>query len=198
MSAEEVIEQAFKELLKEIPYTKLTVTEICHAAGVSRKAFYDNFQDKEAIVERLFDMHVMEPMRAFHRVLSFEESLMIRDSNVLRMYESIHRESEYYSNLICPIRGHDDTFLRVATWAIYHFNMEHIPCLRKPSEEWRLDYTAYFFASSQAMLMQKWVSDGFKVSPRELTDLYQAIAMPFWNRVIENRDKTQVPEHLEN
>lgn len=198
MSAEDVIEVAFKELLKEIPYTKLTVTEICQAANVSRRAFYDNFQDKEDIVERLFDKHVMEPMRAFHRVLSFEESLMIKDSNVLRMYESIYRESEYYSNLIRPIRGHDDTFLRVATWAIYRFNMEHIPRLRKPSTEWKLDYTAYFFASSQAMLIQKWVSDGFKVSPCQLTELYQAITLPFWERVIDNRDTIQVPKHLKS
>ena len=63
--------------------------------------------------------------------------------------------------------------------------MQHIPRLATPSREWKLDYTAYYFASSQAMLMQKWISDKMVISPEEITSLYQDITMPFWDRVIK-------------
>ena len=185
MGTRDSVEAAFKAILKDKPYRKVTVSEICAAAGVSRKAFYENFDDKEAVVEWLFDKHVMKLMRDFHRVVSLEEAGILKDSNTLRMYQGLYAEREYYINLIGPMRGQDDTFIRVVTNAIYDFNMQHIPRLATPSCEWRLDYTAYYFASSQAMFMQKWISDKMTIPPEQITSLYQNITMPFWDRVIK-------------
>ena len=43
-----------------------------------------------------------------------------------------------------------------------------------------LDYVAYFFASSQAMLMQKWIFDGMPLTPEELGTLYKQMAGYYW------------------
>ena len=175
MNTCDAVEAAFKAILKDKPYRKITVSEMCAAAGVSRKAFYEKFDDKETVVEWLFDKHVMKPMRDFHRVVSLKDAGILKDTNTLRMYQGLYAEREYYINLIGPMRGQDDTFIRVVTNAIYDFNMQHIPRLATPSREWKLDYTAYYFASSQAMLMQKWISDKMVISPEEITSLYQDI-----------------------
>lgn len=50
MEAKESVVVSFKELVGEKAYDKITVSEICERAGVSRKSFYADFQDKEAIV----------------------------------------------------------------------------------------------------------------------------------------------------
>lgn len=179
------IENAFKEIVSEKPYQKITVSEICDRAFLSRRAFYFHFKDKEEIVADLFDLHVIKPLRDIHALLRKDDIEMMQESIVVRMYENVYDEGEYYRNLIGPIRGHDDTFLRVVTWAIYDYNREHIPLLsgRSDVQDWIVDYIAYFFASSQAMLMQKWISEGMVISPKKLAGLYIRITMPFWRNI---------------
>ena len=179
------IENAFKEIVAEKPYQKITVSEICDRAFLSRRAFYSHFKDKEEIVADLFDLHVIKPLRDIHALLHKDDIELMQESIVVRMYENVYTEGEYYRNLIGPMRGHDDTFLRVVTWAIYDYNRGHIPLLsdRPDVQDWIVDYIAYFFASSQAMLMQKWISEGMVISPKELAGLYIRITMQFWRNI---------------
>ena len=48
------IENALLELMKERPYTDITISRISERAGLSRQAFYRNFRDKEAVLTRIF------------------------------------------------------------------------------------------------------------------------------------------------
>lgn len=185
MGARGAIERSFKTILATKPYKKITVSEICEGASVSRKAFYALFQDKEAIVESLFDQHVVKPLRDLQHALVIADRLLMQDAFTLRMYEALYREKDYYTHLIGPMRGNDDTFLRVATWGIYDLNMQHIEVMGRISASWKRDYASYFFASSQAMLMQKWISDGMVVSPKELAKLYNSFTMPFWKGLLQ-------------
>lgn len=176
----ESIEDSFKDLLKEKPYKSISVLEICDHANVSRRAFYVVFNNKEAIVEGLFDQHIIQPMYNLHQLLSKEDIINMSETFNVRMYENLYAEREYYINLVKTLRGNDDTFLRVVTWTIYNFNIDHIPTLTQLPNDWRVDYIAYFFASSQAMWMQKWISDGMFVPPKDLAELYNKMTMSFW------------------
>lgn len=49
-------------LMKQYPYEKINITQICRKAGVSRNAFYSNFKTKEDIFKRFiieFNRHVL-------------------------------------------------------------------------------------------------------------------------------------------
>lgn len=179
MDVSERVEEAFKGILQAKPYSKITVSEICMKAGVSRKAFYTVFQDKEAVVEALFDKHVVKRLRDLHRLFNLQDRLAMNDTFVEYMYEAIYAEKEYYIDLVGPLRGHDDTFIRVVTNAIYRLNMEEVSVMENVKDGWQRDYVAYFFASSQAMLMQKWISDRMPIEPKALAELYNAMTMPF-------------------
>ena len=185
MDVVEQVEEAFKGLLLGKPYSKITVSEICRTAGVTRKAFYSVFHDKEAVVEALFDKHVVKRLRDLHRLFDLQDRLILNDTFVKRMYEALYAEKEYYLNLVGPLRGHDDTFLRVVTNSIYKFNMESTSILDVIQPEYKRDYVAYFFASSQAMLMQKWISDRMVISPDELADIYNDLTMPFLLKLLD-------------
>lgn len=182
------IEEAFKELLKEKPYKSITVSEICKRSNVSRKTFYVSFCNKEAIVQDLFNKHIIQPINSIHQILSEEDVVNMSYTFVVRMYESLYKEREYYTNLVKPIRGSDDTFIRVATWEIYDFNLGHISEWAHFPNEWSVDYVAYFFAASQAMFIQKWVSEGMVIPPKELGALYNQMTMPFWKSIYHSKD----------
>lgn len=51
----DMITAAMFELLEQMPFAQISITELCARAGVTRKTFYSNFTDKKAVVERLVD-----------------------------------------------------------------------------------------------------------------------------------------------
>lgn len=46
---------AFKELMKEHPFSKISVTDICKKCGMNRKSFYYHFKDKYDLVNWIYD-----------------------------------------------------------------------------------------------------------------------------------------------
>lgn len=63
---------------------------------------------------------------------------------------------------------------------IYDFNAELLSEHKIVSDPQKMDYVAYFFASSQAMLMQKWIYDGFLYTPEELSAIYDEMTQSYW------------------
>lgn len=49
----ESLKEALILLIKEKPYDKITIVELCQKAGVSRMGFYGNFQTKDDIVKKI-------------------------------------------------------------------------------------------------------------------------------------------------
>lgn len=56
------VTEALLELMKKIPYEDITVTQLCQAAGVTRRVFYHLFSNKTGALHALID----------HKVMSFE------------------------------------------------------------------------------------------------------------------------------
>lgn len=156
---------------------------LCLRARISRNTFYANFEDKDDVIRLVFESSVLQPIRDLNRLLDLSDLELLMERMNEQMYERLAAEGEFFKNLIGPIFGQDDTFLRIATQAIYQLNMELIPKTTRLADGWHTDYIAYFFASSQAMLMQKWVADGMRVSPKELADLYGSVTGTSWRSI---------------
>lgn len=182
---DEAIEESFKRLVVDTPYRRITVKQICDETGVSRKTFYVHFRDKEDIVKSLFTKHVVNRFRELDIIAGFLDDHEKEALKCKQLYEAIYSEREYYYALVKPIRGDDDTFLRVVTWTLYDFNIETMAKLGIIKlDSVRKDYVAYFFASSQAMLLQKWISDDMPLSPADMTEMYLALTGEFWHSLV--------------
>ena len=49
----ESLQGALLQLITKKPYDSITVTELCKKAGVSRMAFYGNFESKDDIIKKI-------------------------------------------------------------------------------------------------------------------------------------------------
>lgn len=47
---------ALWELMKEVPFDKIQVANICERCGMNRKSFYYHFKDKYDLVNWIFDV----------------------------------------------------------------------------------------------------------------------------------------------
>lgn len=179
MGAKVAIETSFKKLVMRMPYDKITVAEICREAHLSRKTFYANFQDKEAVFASMFERDAIGPMRTLNETLTFEQAKSISHVFTENLYAYFEREKDFYSRLVKPMFGIDDTFIRVVTRAIYKLDRE-IMLDFNMGTDLQEDYMAYFFASSQAMFCQKWIADGMPMTPKQLAELYHKMTGSFW------------------
>ena len=148
-------------------------------AGLAERAAAAPFDERVAVMGLIVDATVS----CLREAVMEEKAAAFGHSVLADLKERLAAEGEFFKNLIGPIFGQDDTFLRIATQAIYQLNMELIPKTTTLEDDWHTDYIAYFFASSQAMLMQKWVADGMRVSPKELADLYGSVTGTFWRSI---------------
>ena len=48
--------EALKELMKEEPFAKISVSDICELCSMNRKSFYYHFKDKYALMNWIYDM----------------------------------------------------------------------------------------------------------------------------------------------
>ena len=178
------IEQSFRGLLRGKRYKSVTVKDVCEDAHVSRKTFYANFKDKEDIVSYIFKRDVVEPLHLINTVFSPEEAKGMVFMIQSKTYQPIFTDRIYYRDLVVPMRGRDDTFIRVATNAIYEFDREVLAPMAAKIDARHADYIAYFYASSQAMLMQKWICDDFVLSVDELARLYIDMTLGYWETLL--------------
>ncbi len=174
------IERAFRELIQEKPYKSITVSDICDRSHFSRKSFYANYDNKEDIVAHIFFNDAVKPLRDINALFSRSQNREMYQVIYQKIYERIYEDQSFYQSFVGPMKGKDDTFIRIATSAIYDFNKNLLANMGPQGEGRKADYIAYFFASSQAMLIQKWICDGFPYTPEELADLYDEMTQAFW------------------
>ena len=180
MGVEELIESSFRKLLVSLPYQKITVSLICEDTGIARRTFYSHFDNKEAILSAIFDRDIIRTQTSMRDILPDQ----VRKDNALlfmsKLYEAILEDGDFYYKLVGPLKGKDDTFLRVATNSIYRLACQVFDGSSQHTSEQERDYAAYFFASSQAMLMQKWISEKMVVPPEVLASWYQKFTIAYW------------------
>lgn len=162
------------------PYSSITVSDICSEAHISRKSFYVHFHNKEDIFSQMFVNDAVKPLRDINKLFSKSQARDICQLIYQQVYQKVYEDRVFYQAIVSPMRGRDDTFLRVATNAIYDLNLELLTGHGGQVDPQKVDYIAYFFASSQAMLMQKWISDGFPYTPEEMASLYNEMTQAFW------------------
>ena len=58
-----MLAQTLKQQMAHMPFSKIRVSEICAACGVSRKSFYYHFRDKYDLVDWIFRSEFISKVR---------------------------------------------------------------------------------------------------------------------------------------
>lgn len=182
-AAEDKLIAGFRSLVIRRGFEKLTVSQICEHANVSRKTFYTYFRDKNDVIEHIVSKSLTEPFEELRKLYAVHDDLPVA-LTMEWLYQKIYEDREFYMN-ISNFTGQNslqDFFLKhnieMLTDALSHIEM--------PDED--REYTVYFYAASHTMLLIKWIRDGMVVSPKRMAAYYEKWTIPVW-RDISQFDK---------
>ena len=164
---------ALMKLLQTKPYRRITVSQVCASAGVSRPTFYKNFDSMDAVVRyRLLQMKksyqrshpragdICAQLTDFYAFVrsSPEIDLLLSKGKLFHVFEDILRED--YQAHMTSING-------------------------QAPDSTVLEYLPGYLSATVASLLRKWVESGYRQTPEQmgaltskLVDGYEALLSP--------------------
>ena len=162
MNTKEKIIEKYTEMVLKKKTPDISVTELCEEVGICRKTFYRHFRDRYEIIEDMFINDIETPLRV---------SLKIRTSNeyyIRMVYQSFLDKKEFYC-IAMKEKGINSLYENIIN-RLVELNYESLPQGGFAGKE--LEYLGYKFASSQALLISKWMQNGMKESPEFMAKIY--------------------------
>ena len=148
----ESLQGALLQLIGKKPYDSITITELCRKAGVSRMAFYGNFQSKDDIFNRIVvDLH--------HEMISVVGS-PFRRAFTDSWYGEMFRFVAGKSDILKPIfaAGYSDKYLRLVNSMV-----RRIPNLADEDK-----YLALLWSGGIINATVHWITGGCKETPEQM------------------------------
>ncbi len=167
------IVRTFMGLLDRRSYHEITVTELCQAAGVPRKAFYRYFDTKEDIVQFAADTVILTYLRMENRP---EPSDSLNERFCQDMFSFWYEHRDYLRIMVCSecLGLFTESFARIILDSQLGFDM------RSWSEQEQ--QAVYVFTTSGFIsLLIYWVHTDFRETPEEMGNLlYRMLTQPIF------------------
>ncbi len=156
------LQEAILILMKDKPFEKITITELCKKAGVSRMAFYKNYQDTE---ELLLDIFV--------------------DSNT-EMIEQIgspfrHTTGyEWFYSMFCTVEKNAPMLMTLfdAGFEYKYLQLINELVLHNPAVPNKDKYKRLIWTGGIVNMIIEWVKGGMKESKEEMAEFANEYTKP--------------------
>lgn len=166
---------ALKSLMSEMPFDKITVTQICDRCSMNRKSFYYHFKDKYDLVNWIFDTEILAliEQESLYSLQPHNHSL----EQILQNHETFSSSTADYHaglDLVCEYFYQNRHFYRAAL-QIHGQNSftDHLRSFLQPILKYRLE--TLFQQYSQKPVKKQYLTFYVDI----LTDTF-LIAMERW------------------
>lgn len=172
-NVDKLLAESFKKLACKTPIDKITIKEITDKAGVIRPTFYNHFQDKYELLERIIRTEILEPMMPLIKSGMINAAITIIFTNLLKELEFYRRASR--------LEG-QNSFWSITKECIKGMLYEYI------TEETRgkaksgnplvnkfltAENLAGYYAHSLTYIVMRWLWEESDVSPSDMADIYE-------------------------
>ena len=169
-TVDELLTESFKELAKSQPIEKITIREITEKAGVIRPTFYNHFQDKYELLERIIYTELIGPIRPL------VENGLVHEGLVL-LFTNMEKDREFYIRA-SRLEG-QNSFESIAQDCVERLLLTEINSRAqgKPLKyAWLTpEWIARYYAHTMCFVAVSWLRMGMTVSAREMAEIYRYI-----------------------
>lgn len=148
----EALSSTLKELAKEKPINKITVTELVEACDIKRQTFYYHFQDIYDLLEWIYRT---EAMKAIHSTYSFETWNEALD----RILCYIQENKEFCINTYRSLaREYLQTFLNEILYKLLGTVIDEIT-VEKPIDDHARTFIIMFYSYAFSGILLNWIEN---------------------------------------
>ena len=152
-STELTLIRCMRKLLREKPFSKITVGEICEMARISRRSFYRHYNDKYELLKAINSLYIFE-------------KLDIQEGDdfwqIIKHYcHHLYKEKAFYTHVF-EVKGQN------GFWDEVRNLMEPYVKATIPIDNYASDYVSIMFSYDvyiMMMLSAEWLKEGFQTDP---------------------------------
>ncbi len=169
-----LIQSALTQLMKEKGFDKITVKDITEKAFINRATFYLHYKDKYDLLEQSENsmLEEIELLKQGIRKTYHGNFIPIANPNniipfLTKLYEYISDNSEFMKVILGP--NGDLSFQLKLKSSIENFILENAESNKNINDSnLPIKYLTVMASSCQLGVIQNWLEDGMKESPKEL------------------------------
>lgn len=151
---------ALKELIQEMPFSKISISDICDRCQMNRKSFYYHFKDKYDLVNWIFDTEFI--------TVATQKSFASADTwkRLDILCDFFYSNHDFYRKVL-SIEGQNSfgEHFRDLLFRIVSEQMKDVFPTRKSQ-----DFQVNFISDALVMAVQRWLLDPDPMSPGEFID----------------------------
>lgn len=181
-NVDELLAQSFKELACVQPIEKITIKEITDRAGVIRPTFYNHFQDKYELLERIIAHEVLEPTRPLIQAGMIDEAMLL-------MFAAVERDKEFYirASRLEGQNSFEDIVRACIRSMLLELIQEHA-VFKTPKNRWLTpENVSEYYAQSMCYIVMTWIRSNMAIPPKEVVEIYNYIITHSMKDVLEGR-----------
>jgi len=159
-------------LLQKKPLYEITVSELCKDSEINRSTFYKYYENVRDVYEELEQEVLLQSEECIRNVTSIEEKSVIFQFEKLLLY--IQENSDLYKILLENSAEGDFPYKLIHTALDFVMNMPEFL-----GEEWKgkEDFCFVYVISGSLTVIRKWLKDGMKQSPHEISSIVYRLAV---------------------
>ena len=168
---EKQLTDSFKVLALAVPVEKITIKEITDKAGVIRTTFYNHFQDKYEVVERILWNEIINPAKPL-----LENDML--DEAIILIFKNLEREKHFYQKL-SHMEG-QNSFEQIVKQCIQklllglmknHMSLAGAKNLKLKYRWLDVELIAEYYARSLTFVVMTWLQSGLAITPEEVAQV---------------------------
>lgn len=179
----ELIDYAFKQLLAEKEYDKITVMDISNKANINRATFYLHFKDKKSLYTMYNEQFFYKIGGILNNILAPEYVNKRLDQYVTTPFPPIAemfsymKKEETLTNCLLGMKGLRENAIQLEKmleqYYLRFYKKEQSPLLYPEERE---TYERYILKAAMGIIYG-WIDEGMRRSPEEMAILFVRISL---------------------
>ncbi len=188
MEIPDQIVKAYRELLNNEKYSKISVSRICAKASISRNTFYKYYSDKNEVSAAIFYEDLIKPTELLKAHFSSIDDMDGMSLILLRnTYQRVLNDRNAYENLLGGMGKAG--FINLMQSILLKWTSSFAAEYDLSNEE--QSYAANLLASSQVVVLVNWIENDFDVAPEQLAEFCNFWRFSNWRTVASRYNDKQ-------
>lgn len=166
MAAADLTKQAIVkgtvELVKQMPFERISVTEIAKRCGINRNTFYYYFRDKYDVMDFIFQTDILPHLLPLMNHKQWTQS-------VVTLCRCMQKEKSFYSNALADLNPRGLRQILVNHYRYWLMEIAQESYERTDIQGEEREYVARFYAHGIIGMVCDWVDAGMKKDPEAAT-----------------------------